>query len=227
MVFLALDLILGKLDRSHPLWGLAIKNGISESTLDWFTQNPIEIDICGINLYPMFSQKCLKRDARGVRIRMPYASAEIIDRLSRMYFLRYRLPIMITETATRGTVQRRVLWLSESVEAIKRVRAEGIPLIGYTWWPMFSLVAWAYRQGTREPGAYLEKMGLWDLVAEENGGLRRSETPLVDKIYDACRIRQRADRPNRRRSGQGKRQGGASGVKPDARVVRGRSREYV
>ena len=39
-------------------------------------------------------------------------------------------------------------------------------MVGYTWWPMFDLVAWAYRQGNREPARYFARMGLWDLDPE-------------------------------------------------------------
>jgi hypothetical protein len=48
--------------------------------------------------------------------------------------------------------------------------------VGYTWWPLFALVTWAYRQGARAPEFYLKQMGLWDL----DRGLRRVRTPLVD-----------------------------------------------
>jgi hypothetical protein len=88
--------------------------------------------------------------------------------------------MMITETAARGSHRRRRAWLKESVAAVGRLRSRGVPLVGYTWWPMFALVAWAYRQGNRPPGAYLEQMGLWDLEALPDGDLARRHTPLVD-----------------------------------------------
>jgi beta-glucosidase len=185
LVFLALDLITGRVTPTHALWNWCLRRGMSEWDLDWFIENAIEIDICGINLYPMFSQKVIRKDDSSggrVRIRMPYASAEIVDRLVRMYTERYCVPIMITETASRGPVARRAAWLTDCVEAIRRCRGEGLPLIGYTWWPMFALIAWAYRQGVRDPSAYIEQMGLWDLVADEkNEELRRVETDLVEQ----------------------------------------------
>ncbi len=80
------------------------------------------------------------------------------------------LPVMVTETASRGSLAQRFRWLAESADAVKRCRAAGLPLIGYTWWPMFALVAWAYRQGTRDSSAYLEQMGLWDLSPDAATG---------------------------------------------------------
>ncbi len=53
-------------------------------------------------------------------------------------------------------------------------------MVGYTWWPMFALVTWAYRQGTRPLHDHLLQMGLWDLDPDPSGRLERVETPLVD-----------------------------------------------
>jgi beta-glucosidase/6-phospho-beta-glucosidase/beta-galactosidase len=112
---------------------------------------------------------------------MPYASAEIIDQLAALYWDRYRAPLLISETASEGSVRRREAWLSDSVAAVGRVRQRGIPLVGYTWWPLFALVTWAYRQGVHPPAYYLKQMGLWDLQSTEQGELHRVPTALVDR----------------------------------------------
>jgi beta-glucosidase len=83
--------------------------------------------------------------------------------------------VFISETASVGTVQRRRDWLDASVAAVRRLREQGIPLVGYTWWPLFALVTWSYRQGTRPAACYLKQMGLWDLDEQ----LNRIPTPLV------------------------------------------------
>ena len=75
-------------------------------------------------------------------------------------------------------MRRRAAWLDDSVAAVRRLRAEGVPLVGYTWWPLFALVTWAYRQGTHPPPYYLKQMGLWDLA--EN--LDRVPTALVERF---------------------------------------------
>jgi beta-glucosidase len=81
-----------------------------------------------------------------------------------------------------GSLRRRLDWLGASVAATRQLREEGIPLVGYTWWPMFSLVTWAYRQGRRPVMEHLAEMGLWDIVPDEMDPLRRVQTPAVD-IY--------------------------------------------
>ena len=74
-----------------------------------------------------------------------------------------------------------------SIEVVRAARADGIPVVGYTWWPLFALVSWPYRQGDRPAADYLEQMGLWDLVPETNGELRRQATPLVGRYQDYVR----------------------------------------
>jgi beta-glucosidase len=113
-----------------------------------------------------------------VRTSMPYAPSTLIDDLARMYWRRYGRPLMITETASLGSIRRRRAWLGDSVAAVRRVRGRGVRLIGYTWWPLFSLVAWGYRQRTHDIGRYFLSMGLWEL--DHDAKLRRVRTPLVD-----------------------------------------------
>ena len=177
IVFLALDLISGRVNREHALWTWLLDHGASVTELVSFHRDPVELQVIGLNLYPMFTRKRLLRDKGGrFRIRMPYAGGELIARLGQLYHERYRCPLMISETASLGPVMRRHAWLDQSVAAVALLRRQGIPLVGYTWWPMFALVTWAYRQGLRPIAAHLAQMGLWDL----NENLDRIPTSLVD-----------------------------------------------
>lgn len=177
IVFLALDLISGRVKTGHALWTWLLKHGANVKELESFHRDPVELRVIGLNLYPMFTLKRLVRDEGGrFRIRMPYARGELIARLAHMYHQRYGCPLMISETASMGTVSRRRVWLDQSVEAVAQLRKQGVPLVGYTWWPMFALVTWAYRQGHRPIAAHLAQMGLWDLDER----LDRTPTSLVD-----------------------------------------------
>jgi hypothetical protein len=175
--FLPLDLAGGRVNEEHPLWSWVLRHGAAEKDLRWLLEWGTTPDMIGLNMYPMFSQKRLVRSPRGLRIQMPYGDGEMVERLIDLYWNHFGRPMMISETAARGPVHRRRRWLDQSIAAIRRVRARGVPLVGYTWWPMFALVAWAYRQSNREIAQYLEQMGLWDLAAD--GSLDRRETPLV------------------------------------------------
>lgn len=181
IVFLALDLISGRVDENHKLWDWLIRQGASEAVLRDFREKPLSLPVIGANLYPMFTSKRLLRDRAGrLRIVMPHAGGWLVEKICRMYVERYQSPVMISETADKGSVARRMAWLTQSVEAVRRLRDEGAPVVGYTWWPMFALVTWAYRQGERPLQAHLLQMGLWDLDENPKHDLARVETPLVD-----------------------------------------------
>jgi beta-glucosidase len=183
LVFLALDLVTGRIGPGHPLHAWLLTQGAAASELEWFQAQAVELDVVGINLYPLFSEKRLVRTSGGLRTRMRYASADIIDRLADLYWHRYQRPLVISETASEGSVRKRRAWLEDSVAATARVRARGVPLVGYTWWPMFALVTWAYREGRKAPHDYLKQMGLWDLRPSAQG-LERVPTELVARYRE-------------------------------------------
>lgn len=181
IVFLALDLVSGRVDPGHPLWPWLLANGATAAELEAFLADPVQLDVIGMNLYPMFTSKRVSRDAGGhLRIRMPYTGPELMTRLGRLYFERYGAPLMISETASRGPIARRSAWLDGSVKAVAELRRDGIPVVGYTWWPIFALITWGYRQGNLPISDYLIQMGLWDL--DEN--LDRIGTTLVDRYRE-------------------------------------------
>jgi beta-glucosidase/6-phospho-beta-glucosidase/beta-galactosidase len=181
IVFLALDLISGRVGPDHPLHGWFHTLGGTDEDLTYFREHRLELNLLGINLYPMFSRKIVARVSGTVRLKMPYASAEIIESLGQLYWNRYHCPLFIAETASVGSLSRRRKWLDDSVEAARNLRKSGVPLVGYTWWPLFALVTWAYRQGTHPPAYYLKQMGLWDLDAS-SAELDRIRTPLVNRF---------------------------------------------
>lgn len=176
VVFLALDLVTGRVDRGHALWAWLLGLGATEADLEWFQAHPVDPGVIGLNLYPMFTLKLVTRDRGRLRVKMPYAGGALVEQVARAYAERYDAPLFVSETASVGSVARRRAWLDGSVEAVKRLRADGIPIVGYTWWPMFSLVTWAYRQGRNPSSHYLKHMGLWDLDVK----LERVATPLVE-----------------------------------------------
>lgn len=183
IVFLALDLISGRVDDRHPLFDWLLEHGAMIPELEAFLDSAVDLPVIGMNLYPMFTQKRLSHDPGGrLRIRMPYASAqELITRMGRLYHVRYGVPLMISGTASMGSVARRLAWLDESVAAVRSLRETGVPLVGYTWWPMFALVTWAYRQGRRPITDHLAQMGLLDIADDPGAELDRLRTPLVDR----------------------------------------------
>jgi beta-glucosidase len=192
LVFLGLDLVQARVDSRHPLLPWLRRRGVTDADLLWFQEHRCTPHLIGINEYPLFSWKQLSRTTRGIRTRMPYAPADVLATLAEMYADRYGLPVMITETASAGTVARRAAWMDDSIAAIAALRRRGVPVVGYTWWPLFALVSWAYHTGTKPLEEYLVSMGLWELVADPEFNLRRVATSLVDRYQGYVREGARA-----------------------------------
>src|SRR5690606_28990743 len=94
-----------------------------------------------------------------------------------LYWERYGLPIVVTETSRGGSVESRVEWVGESLAEIRALRAEGVPVLGYTWFPFFTLVDWLYRWETKSsPDDWFVHMGLVDLVRGADRVLARTKT---------------------------------------------------
>jgi beta-glucosidase/6-phospho-beta-glucosidase/beta-galactosidase len=183
LVFCALDLVQGRVDEYHALHGWLRKHGITPSTLEWFQSRHVRPDIIGYNMYPMFSEKHLARAANGAfGVKIRRCGVETFTTLTELYARRYGLPVMCTETASNGPPWKRVRWIEESVQAVRQMREAGTPLVGYTYWPLFSLVAWPYQRGARPLEQYLVDMGLWDLRpgADPQSGPERRPTRAVD-----------------------------------------------
>jgi beta-glucosidase/6-phospho-beta-glucosidase/beta-galactosidase len=105
----------------------------------------------------------------------------------RLFADRYRRPVFLTETCLPGSIEGRLRWLDASVECVRRLRAEGMNLIGYTWWPVFDMIDWKYREGLLPPERYFLGMGLWDLVPDSAGVFHRVRTPVADRYREHTR----------------------------------------
>jgi beta-glucosidase len=179
--FLAADLVEGLVTPDHRMWGWLAGNGVPETTLEGFLERPERMDVMGGNYYPQMSRWRLHGPAEA-----PYARREIgngpdLEATLRAWHDRVQRPIMLTETSVLGPVWKRERWLEESVAAVGRLLEDGIPIIGYTWFPAFSLLTWSYQRGRRPMEAYLAHMGLWDLQGPE---LERVETRLVARFRE-------------------------------------------
>lgn len=183
IVFLALDLVQGRVGESHPLLPWLEKCSIAKKTLSWHLENRVCPDVIGYNMYPMYSEKHLRRDAQGrLTVTIRRCGGETFEALTRLYADRYGLPVMCTETASNGSPSARIRWIDQVARSVDRLRADGVPLVGMTYWPLFSLAAWQYQRGQRSLEESLIHMGLWDLRADpaDPSALLRTATPAAD-----------------------------------------------
>jgi beta-glucosidase/6-phospho-beta-glucosidase/beta-galactosidase len=182
--FLCYDLISGRLTHDHMLFSWLVRNGGSPDILERISTQAIDLDVIGMNFYPQWSTKLLYIDKRG---RIAFSETEPegggFMELICHYYERYKVPIMITETSAVGTDEIRERWLDSSVSMIKTLRGQGVPVIGYTWFPLFTMIDWRYRFSTEPLENFYLELGLYRLNREMNGK-RWLETQLVEKMKD-------------------------------------------
>ena len=96
---------------------------------------------------------------------MTCASGEIFgyNEITRHYYERYRLPVMHTETniAEGPNGDEAVNWLWKEWANVLRVRNDGIPILGFTWYSLTDQVDWDV--ALRENNGRVNPLGLFDL----------------------------------------------------------------
>jgi beta-glucosidase len=175
--WLVYDLLFGRVGEDYPLHDYLSNNGFSDEDFAYFREHTAQPDVLGLNYYPhMTTVEILPHGGR----RNVWCGAEGLEELIRAFHARYEKPIFCTETSVPGPPEARVRWLRNSLGTIRRLRGEGLPVIGYTWWPLFSLVDWDYREGRGPVEEYLRHMGLYDLEPAPDGRLVRRETLVAE-----------------------------------------------
>lgn len=165
--FLCFDLISGRLDRNHELFSWLVRNGAVPSSLTELEESRCELDVLGLNFYPQWSTRQLYIDKRGrLAFRETEQEGEGFEELIAKYYSRYHAPIMITETSAVGSDEVRSRWLQQSLAVVKKLRSEGVPILGYTWFPLFTMVDWRYRFASDPIENYYLELGLYRLNRE-------------------------------------------------------------
>jgi beta-glucosidase len=181
--YLCFDLISGRLNHNHALFTWLVRNGAVPETLYELEESKASLDVIGLNFYPQWSTKQLFIDKRGnLAFRETEPEGGGFEELIMKYYERYGSAIMITETSAVGSDEIRATWLEESVSVIKRLRGRSVPVIGYTWFPLFTMVDWRYRFSQEPLESFYLELGLYRLNRE--AGPRWLPTPLVETIRD-------------------------------------------
>lgn len=180
--YLCYDLISGRVTHDHLLFPWLVRNGASPDDLHELRQNRIDLDVLGMNFYPQWSTKQLYIDENGrLAFREVEHEGDGFAELIRDYYERYQVPVMITETSAVGSEEVREKWLESSVGMIKKMRGEGIPIIGYTWFPLFTMIDWRYRFSDEPLENFYLELGLYRLNRSKKGK-RWLKTPLVAQM---------------------------------------------
>lgn len=175
---LPLDLACGRVAPGHVAHRWLLDHGATEAELDEIATRSPRWDVLGVNYYPWSNHlHARRRNGRTARVIDP--SADDLDLVLRMVARRYRLPLMVTETSSPGPHFERTRWMADTLRAVRRARAAGVPVLGYTWFPLFSMIEWKYRWSRKGLEHHLLHLGLWD-VARRSGRMERDSTPLID-----------------------------------------------
>jgi hypothetical protein len=85
------------------------------------------------------------------------------DEITRQYYDRYKLPVMHTETnlVEGPNGDEAVNWLWKQWANVLRVRNNGVPIVGFTWYSLTDQVDWD--TALREQNGRVTKVGLYDL----------------------------------------------------------------
>lgn len=81
--------------------------------------------------------------------------------ITKQYFERYRLPIMHTETNVKAGGEEAVRWLCKEWANVLRVRNDGFPIVGFTWYSLTDQIDWDSL--LLEDNGNVNPLGLYDL----------------------------------------------------------------
>ena len=185
--FLAFDLLTARVTPDHSLYRWLLDNRATERELEEIAKQPVPIDVMGLNFYPQWSTHEVYTNERGkVARRLIEKDGSGFGEMVASFYQRYGAPIMITETSAKGDHEERLAWLNSSLAAVKKLRGQGVPVLGYTWFPLFTMIDWRYRSGRLPVDKYLLDLGVYQLNSNGSGS-RWQEMPLLAHFRDYVR----------------------------------------
>lgn len=173
--WLSFDLLLGRVDKQHPLWKyITVKCGICESDLQFFIENACAPDILGFNHY-LTSERYIDENlekyplhTHGGNHRHKYADVEAVRvdlnkktgpyKLLKEAWDYFKIPMAITEVHLGCTRDEQLRWLKEIWETSRKLNDEGVEIKAITAWAMFGSYGWnkllTQPNGKYEPGVF-------------------------------------------------------------------------
>ncbi|TGD81548.1 family 1 glycosylhydrolase [Hymenobacter wooponensis] len=156
--FLSLDLNYGRRVDSE-MYEYLLENGMTRDEYHFFLHNRLKHQCIMGNDYYKTNEHRVKADGSTS------ASGEIFGYhvITRQYHDRYRLPVMHTETNLwQGPCgDEAVNWLWKEWANVLRVRNDGVPIVGFTWYSLTDQVDWD--SALRENNGNVNPLGLYDL----------------------------------------------------------------
>ena len=156
--FLSLDLNYGRRIESE-MYEYLLDNGMTRDEYHFFLDNNLKHHSIMGNDYYITNEHRVNADGRTRPAGEIFGYAEI----TWQYYDRYRLPVMHTETNfTEGPNGGEAIdWLWKEWANVLRVRNDGIPVVGFTWYSLTDQVDWDL--ALREEKNHVHPVGLFDL----------------------------------------------------------------
>jgi beta-glucosidase len=158
MRFLSLDLNYGHRVDSE-MYEYLMSNGMTWNEYHFFMDNRLKHHCILGNDYYWTNEHRVSADGST------RASGEIFgySEITRQYYHRYRLPVMHTETniVEGPNGDEAVNWLWKEWANVLRVRNDGVPTVGFTWYSLTDQIDWD--SALREQNGRVNPLGLYDL----------------------------------------------------------------
>jgi beta-glucosidase/6-phospho-beta-glucosidase/beta-galactosidase len=155
LIFLSLDLLYSKSPDADVLM-FAMDNGMTRDEFMWFMRTaPAGFQIMG-NDYYGHNEKLLLPDGRLI------TGEDVLGwyLITRRYYRRYYKPVMHTETSTPFPDEN-PRWLWKQWANVNRMRRDGIPVLGFTWYSLTDQVDWDTQLS--EKHGRVNACGLYDM----------------------------------------------------------------
>ncbi|HYF54545.1 MAG TPA: glycoside hydrolase family 1 protein, partial [Salinarimonas sp.] len=157
--FLSLDLNYGRRVDSE-MYEFLMDNGMTRDEYHFFlTRSSLRHHCIMGNDYYVTNEHRVRADG------MTSAAGDVFgyDEITRQYYDRYKLPVMHTETnlVEGPNGDEAVNWLWKQWANVLRVRNNGVPIVGFTWYSLTDQVDWD--TALRERNGRVTKVGLYDL----------------------------------------------------------------
>jgi beta-glucosidase/6-phospho-beta-glucosidase/beta-galactosidase len=152
--FLSLDLSYGY-PISVVMYEYLLENGMTKAEYRWFENNLIKGSCVMGNDYYLTNEHMVHEDGSTS------AAGEIFGYyvITHQYYSRYKLPVMHTETNIAEP--NSIRWLQTQWANVRRLKRDGIPIYGFTWYSLTDQVDWD--SALRNDAGNVNSLGLYDL----------------------------------------------------------------
>ena len=176
--FLSLDLTYGY-PIQVAMYEYLRNNGMTKSEYRWFVDHQVKARCIMGNDYYVTNEHLVHADGST------QASGEIFGYyvITQQYYKRYKLPIMHTETNIKMPACSE--WLIKQWANLHRLKQDGVPIIGFTWYSLLHQVDWD--SALRNDNGNINELGLYDLnrkimqVGRDYKALIRKWQPILNE----------------------------------------------